>query len=546
MIRRIIAALVLAAAVLAASPARPVLAHAALDFSFPSANSVLETSPPSILLDFDEDIDQSLAEISLFDQNEAEIELGPITQVTDGSSVQAAAPQLADGTYVVVWRVASADGHVVDGAFSFRVGVGSTVAGDDLLARVSAGSGSSDAVEWALGIARFLALFGIMVAIGAGVFGAGVFGVAGSGGVLAAGTSRLLRVAVTALLVGSVAAFGFYAAQAVGGGLAQAFSPDAWGRVSSTQVGRALLIRIVLALVLVGLLVAINRRTAGWWQGLGLAALVFAVVTFSASGHAYGQSAALPWIANDAIHLGAASLWMGGLVLFATGGRAWFDDVDRAATVRRFSRVSTVAIPIVVITGSVQTVQLAGGLDVVRSQLSDGSWGRVLIVKVVVVTVAVVIGGVSQWLLRNADVSSLRRTVTAEAVIGVVVIGLAAGLIALPPRPAAPAQLFTASLAQADVVAEVTVTPGSVGSNELHIIVTTPGGALAPIADLQARMTPVDGSLPTSPVSITKDGPNHYTGFITLPRSGDWTLEILAQVDASRSVLLSTTVPIPG
>ena len=41
-------------------------------------------------------------------------------------------PVLADGLYAVVWRVTSADGHVVDGAFSFQVGTASTGSGQDL------------------------------------------------------------------------------------------------------------------------------------------------------------------------------------------------------------------------------------------------------------------------------------------------------------------------------------------------------------------------------------------------------------------------------
>jgi copper transport protein len=166
--------------------------------------------------------------------------------------------------------------------------------------------------------------------------------------------------------------------------------------------------------------------------------------------------------------------------------------------------------------------------------------------KVVVVAIVVAIGGVSHWLVRHEGVHGLRRTVIAEAVIGLAVIGLAAGLVGLPPEPAAAAKTFSATLAEGDLLADVTVTPGAVGANEIHIVVTPAGGNLSPVANLTARVTPVDGSLPTSPVTITEEGTNHYSGRITLPSSGDWTLEIIVQVDASRSVLLATTVPIPG
>ena len=57
-----------------------------------------------------------------------------------------------------------------------------------------------------------------------------------------------------------------------------------------------------------------------------------------------------------------------------------------------------------------------------------------MLVKVAVATVLVAIGGVSQWLLRNDGPASLKRNVLVEAVIGIAVVGLAAALVALPPR----------------------------------------------------------------------------------------------------------------
>ena len=541
MIRRLSAAVATAALLLVLTPAGRVAAHAALDLSFPTANSVLESSPPSILLDFDEDIDRSLASIQLFDRTETEIPLGPLTQVTDESTVQTAVPTLVDGTYVVVWRVASADGHVVDGAFSFQVGTASQPPADDLIERVSGAASSTAAVGWLYGVARFLALLGIVVAVGAGVFA-----IVGTSRELLRSTLWVLRIAVGALIIGTVGSIGFYGSKAVAGGVSDAFSPDVWGEIIGTHVARTLLVRLGFAIVMVVLLVTARHRAQGWWQGAGLASLVLSLVTFSASGHAYAQESALPWMANDAIHLGAAGLWVGGLVLFVSGGRAWFDNADRAPVVATFSRVSTVAVPVVVLTGVLQTIKIGGGFDVVRDGLTDTGWGRTLLVKVAVVAVAVAIGGVSHWLVRHDGVHGVRRTVVAEAMIGLTVIGLAAGLVGLPPEAATPAKTFSATLAQGDVLADITFTPGSVGGNELHIIVTTPGGNLSPITDLAARMTPVSGALPTSPVSISVEGANHYTGRIVLPISGDWTLEILVQVDSSRSVLLSTTVPIPG
>ena len=51
------------------APAGQALAHAGLESSEPSANAVLETGPPNIVLDFNEAVDARISSIELFDQD---------------------------------------------------------------------------------------------------------------------------------------------------------------------------------------------------------------------------------------------------------------------------------------------------------------------------------------------------------------------------------------------------------------------------------------------------------------------------------------------
>ena len=44
---------------------------------------------------------------------------------------------------------------------------------------------------------------------------------------------------------------------------------------------------------------------------------------------------------------------------------------------------------------------------------------------------------------------------------------------------------------------------------------------------------------------MVADGANHYTGSITLPFGGDWTLEVVVEATPGNTVLFTTTVPIP-
>ena len=226
--------------------------------------------------------------------------------------------------------------------------------------------------------------------------------------------------------------------------------------------------------------------------------------------------------------------------MFAFGTTAWLTDPETEGVVRRFSLMATIAVPVIVATGVAQTLKLAGNLDDVTST----SWGRTLLVKVAVVAVLVAIGGVSQWLLRNDGPSALKRNVLVEALIGVGVIGLAAALVALPPQSVAASKVFTNTLTNQGVIADVTVTPGRVGQNEVHLVITPPGGSLDPVVSTSVQATFASGA--PVPATLESIGPNHYTGTITLSTAGDWNLQIIVEPTQGQSVLLSSAVPIPG
>ena len=526
-----------AATVVLGWAAAPVSAHASLESSVPAANSVVEASPPAIVLDFDEDIEASLASIRLFDARQQPAELGSAGEGDDATIVTASLPALDDGLYAVVWRVTSADGHVVDGAFSFQVGTGTVGDGNDLIAQVSQGSGVDPGLKWAYGVARWFALSGAILLIGLGLWSVQ--------GRPQLGTLPSVRRAMWAgcvlFVVGGFAAFGFFGAQAKGGTAADALKPSVWGDVAGTDTGRALLVRAVLAVVLGVLLRLWHRHAATWWQGVAGVASLLAFVASSASGHPNSLSPRLVWISVDVLHLVAITVWVGGLFALLLAGREWLSQPEAVRPVRRYSSCALVAVPVIAITGVAQTLQLTGSLDDVTAT----TWGRLLLGKVVLVVVMVAIGAVSRWLLHHDGPAALRRTVLVEGVIGLVVIGLAAGMVGLPPRAAAPAIPFNQQITSNGVIAAITISPGSVGSNEIHVLITPPGGSLTAISNLTARVSLPAKDIPNSPVTLVSEGVNHYSGTVTFPESGEWTLQLIVNVTPSDSALLKTTVTIP-
>jgi len=104
------------------------------------------------------------------------------------------------------------------------------------------------------------------------------------------------------------------------------------------------------------------------------------------------------------------------------------------------------------------------------------------------------------------------------------------------------AQPFAADLAGNGVLAVVSLGPGAVGENEVHIFITPPGGSIVPVADATATVTLGDQVI-TMP--LIREGPNHYSGVIDFPESGDWTFDLQVQVDDDAAASLRTVVPVP-
>ena len=329
------------------------------------------------------------------------------------------------------------------------------------------------------------------------------------------------------------------------GGWSTMFDPEAWADVLETRLGVGLLVRVPAAAVL-GIIVLTVRRdveraderlASAWWQSS--AALVSATVlaTFSSGGHPSAAPLAGVAVVVDMVHFGAVALWIGGLVAVLIAGRGRADAVDR------LSRVATWMAPIAVVTGVWQTWRIGNGW----SDLVDTTWGRGLIVKSAVVIVVLALGGVARLVVRqNAPSGGISRLIVTEAVVACVILAASAYMVGESPVLARPPAVFSTTLARGSTIVDLTVTPGTVGNNEIHVVVRPPGGALQRIPSLDMRATPPSEDAVPIDVAVLGAGPNHFVGRVAFVESGEWQLEILLQADAATSIRLSTELAITG
>ncbi|MBO9569629.1 MAG: copper resistance protein CopC [Cellulomonas iranensis] len=103
---------------LALTTAGPAAAHNALRSSDPADGSTVATAPDAITLTFDQAALELGTEIVVTAADGTIVSEGP-AQLVDTSVVQPLAAERPAGAYSVMWRVTSADGHPIIGAFSF-------------------------------------------------------------------------------------------------------------------------------------------------------------------------------------------------------------------------------------------------------------------------------------------------------------------------------------------------------------------------------------------------------------------------------------------
>lgn len=506
-------------------------AHSILESSSPSASSVLAESPREVKLDFNEQVESHLGNIALFNEKQQSIEIGKLVRSTsDVSIVTASLPSLKNGVYVVVWRVLSADGHPVSGAFPFEIGPSSSGTADVLLQKIVNGNATTSDLGNPLAAVRFIAFLAVIILLG-------VLSVTRKSEMITSSVvQRTARISTLALVVSSLGLMllqGPYVSGRSWGALLDfSLLPD----VITTRLGLWLLIRMMCGALWGTMLILAGSHNKNWWRrSAGVLALV-TVLSFSASGHPSAASFSSVFVVVDAVHLLAISLWVGALLALTIVSRS----VDIKEFARSFSRTATWAMPLTIVTGVVQGLHLSGGL----SNIFDSEYGKLLAAKTIAVLVVVAFGTAARKKLADLESNSIASVIRKESAVVVLVVALTALMVAKAPQVTSDSlsTSFSTTLIQANIFTELQVEPAKVGPSQVHVILTPPGGALAPVLDVQVRLELQSRSIPPIPVTMVAVGPNHWIGVIQFPYAGKWTMEARVEPKKNQTLLFTTEV----
>jgi copper transport protein len=502
-------------------PPREAAAHAALVESAPADGSALAASPQEIRLVFNEPV--APVAVKLLDASGAAVAGLPVDAV-DRTVILRLGETLPAGTYIVSYRVTSADSHAVAGSILFAVG--STVA-------IPRKAKSAAATGWRIAVAlnRFLWIALSLTAAGLAMF------------LLLCGTTieaekvlqleRRLRLAALSALPLGLLAIGLAGGLLLDGSALGLLDSETWRVGGTTTLARSMAAASA-GLAISALASWLRASRAG--AALRVAGVLLVAGSFGLTGHAATVEPAIAMGPAVAIHAGLAAFWWGSLLGLAVVLRESTPDAA-APAVRRFSRAAAIFV------GGLLALGIAIGLVQLRrlSALVDPGYGLALCGKLLLVGVLLAIAACNKlrFMPRLADgdvvaLRTLRRSVRVETALVLLVFGATAALGQLPPprtQAAANAAVSAEAVSSRGSRAIVEISPGRAGRNEIVLQLTDAAGR-----PLAAQEVGVAVSLPSAGIGpirrrLHEVAPGRYhLPELTLPLAGRWTLRIEALV----------------
>ncbi len=231
------------------------------------------------------------------------------------------------------------------------------------------------------------------------------------------------------LVVAGAVELSLYAVEASG----QPFSPELFRQVLfETRVGNVWAARVGLGVLLAAAATWAVRpgRSALLWVVAGIGAVL--LVTLTQVSHAAAEARPLPFLA-DWLHVGAASLWTGGLLgltLALLGpmraGPAQERKELRRRAVRRFSRVATVAVIALISTGTYAILLHVPNI----SALLITPYGNALLAKLALLVFLLAVGAANLVLQGRGP---FERLVGLELALALGIFAATGLLTSLPP-----------------------------------------------------------------------------------------------------------------
>ena len=522
------------------APAAPASAHAALVASDPSNGTIVPDAPNKVTLTFSESVQLLNGKIQILAPDGTRADQGEPTAAGTTITIPLRTGG-GRGTYLVSYRVISADSHPVAGSLTYSVGAASTPPSEEGFTETV-----DPVVRTLIPVAKYLGYAGLVLLVGPVL----VLALLWPHRLSRSGPARLVWTGVGLVLLSTLLSLWLQAPYATGTGLFGAGLGDLRDVLGST-FGAVMLVRLGVICAAAFLLRPLLRGSGGEGRSdlallgvLGVAALA----TWPLTGHPTASPVAGVSVVVDAIHLSAMAVWVGGLVMLFAFLLPRADERELGAILPIWSRWAFTAVGALILAGVVQAlIEVASFAGLVNT-----TYGQMILVKSGLVAAAVGIAALSRRMVLNRSAATgprrLRRAVLAELLITAVVLGVTSVLVQIPPpRSAVAADSATTSttisqtLRSNTMSLQVDVFPATVGNNSIHLYAYTLDNKPLPVVEWTATAALADKNIEPIEVPLLRITDFHAIGDIALPMAGEWTLKFTVRTsDIDRSTLTAT------
>lgn len=390
-------------------------AHGAIERSSPGPGERTLDAPGEVWIEFNEPVDARSTHIRVYGPNETRVDNDDVSLQSPRRARVTLQPDLPEAGYLVQWETLSVvDGHPTRGSFGFATG---------------------NATPPQTGLYRPPPL-PILSVIGKAAAYTGLALACGVAAMRIALRANPIGLNRQAQLGGSLHLLGLLILWLDSASLA---SQEPLAFLQDTEFGNSLRLRLLLALLLVGL-TFLPPRIDRSFRGPALAALCLPLIAlYAGNGHVaafapYGLGTLL-----DALHLGAALTWSGGLVgLLLVLHQAELDPPAATTATQRFGRLAMACALTVVVSGLLMTVVVLGTEFSEWPLYLGSAYGLSLLYKVLLAAAMITIGALNHYAhgrrIETAPLGNLfRLSVRREAITALLIFLLAGALTNLSP-----------------------------------------------------------------------------------------------------------------
>ncbi len=524
-------------------PSGPASAHAALVNSDPGNGTIVPDAPNKVTLTFSESVQLLPGKIQVLAPDGSRADQGqPTAQATTVSIPLRTG--IGRGTYLVSYRVISADSHPVSGSLTFSVGAASTPP-----TATEPEANVDPVVRTLIPIGKWLGYVGLVLLVGPTL----VLALLWPHRLSRSGPAKLIWTGLGLIIGSTLLAIWLQAPYTIGTTLFDVRIGDLRDVLGST-FGAVMLVRLgvicAAALLLRPLLTGSGGESKTDLALLGVLG-VAALATWPLTGHPTASPVAGVSVVVDAIHLAAMAVWLGGLVMLVVFLLRRATERELGAILPIWSRWAATAVAALILAGVVQALIEVSSLD----GLVNSTYGRLLLVKVALVAAVLGAAAFSRRIVRQKaaeeEPRGLRRVVAVELAITAVIIGVTSVLVQIaPPRTAEAAQTgavsttVTKTLTDSRMALQVDVFPAAVGNNSIHLYAYTLDNKPLPVVEWGATAALTAKGIEPIEIPLLRLTDFHAVGDIALPQPGEWTLKITARTTEIDQSTMTLTVPV--